>query len=140
MEIRISIKKFDLKSNEIIKAVRGGKVGKYAALQWLKLYSPYMPFESGMLGANVEIESWKITHTAPYAHYQYAGQVYGPSFPIQDGAAFFSPKGKPKHPTGRKLKYRNPRASAEWDKAAAPVQGGKLAQAIQQYIDAEGIF
>lgn len=140
MEVRLSIKKFDLKGNEILKAVRSGNVGKYAAVQWLKLYKPYMPFDSGVLGVIVEFEPWKITHTAPYAHYQYAGEVYGPSYPIQDGAAFFSPKGKPKHPTGRKLQYKNPRASAEWDKAAAPTQGRKLARTIQDYIDSEGIF
>lgn len=140
MEIRVQIKKFDLKSNEILKAVRTGHVGKYAAVEWLRLYKPYMPFESGILGATVEIEPWKITHTAPYAHYQYAGEVYGPSYPIQDGAAFFSPKGKPKHRTGRRIQYRNPRASAEWDKAVAQTQGHKLAQAIQDYIDREGII
>lgn len=136
----MQLKKFDLKGDEILKATRGGKVGKYAAEQWLRLYEPYMPYDAGMLANQVEIEPWKVTHTVPYAHYQYMGEVYGPSFPIQDGAAFFSPKGKKKRPAGRKLHYKNPRAAAKWDQAAMPAQGWKLAQAIQQYIDREGIF
>ena len=140
MEIRISLKKFDLKSNEILKAVRGGNVGKYAAEQWLKFYKPYLPINRGELGKNVEIEPWKVTHIGPYAHYQYVGEVYGPSFPVQGGDAFRSPKEKHKHPTGRRLHYKNPRAAAEWDKAAAPTQGPKLVRAIQDYIDREGIF
>ena len=140
MEIRLEIKKFDLKTNEILKAARGDKVGLYAAKEWHKLYLPYVPRYMGIMADNVEYEPWKITHTQPYSHYQYAGQVYGPSFPIQEGAAFLSTKGKKKHPTGRALHYKNPRAAAKWDQAAIPAQGHKLTQAIQSYIDAEGIF
>ena len=140
MEIRLEIKKFNLNTNEILKAVRGDKVGIFAAKEWHKLYFPYVAWDQGELAKSVEYEPWKITHTQPYSHYQYAGQVYGPSFPIQEGAAYFSPKGKKKRPTGRALHYKNPRAAAKWDQAAIPAQGHKLTQAIQNYIDAEGIF
>lgn len=140
MEIRLEIKKFDLKTGEILKAARGDKVGLCAAKEWHRLYLPYVPWDQGIMARNVEYEPWKITHTQPYAHYQYEGQVYGPSFPIQEGAAFFSPKGKKKRPTGRALKYKNPRAAAKWDQAAIPTQGNKLTQAIQDYIDAEGLL
>ena len=56
----------------------------------------------------------------PYAHYQYMGIVYGPNIPIiEDGIlmGFFSPPGRPKHPTDRALIYDtsyNEKAGPYW--------------------------
>ena len=110
----------------------------YAASEWHKLYSPYVPFESGTLRDSVTIAPKTITHNAPYAHYQYAGEVYGPNYPItQNGVrvGYFSPPNRPKHRTGGKLKYKNPKAAAKWDQVAAATQTPKLISSLQAYID-----
>lgn len=113
----------------------------YAAAQWHRLYKDYVPMAEGDLYNRVTIAPKEITHNAPYAHYQYEGIVYGPNIPITENGTvvgFFSPPGKPKSKTGRKLKYNkglHPKASAKWDKAAAPAQLPKLASSLQNYID-----
>ena len=69
---------------------------------------------------STEIGSGKVIWSAPYAHYQYMGIVYGPNIPIlQDGVlmGWFSPPGRPKHPTDRELTYdtsQNPMAGPHW--------------------------
>ena len=111
---------------------------KFAASEWHRLYAPYVPFESGTLRDSVTIKPKTITHRAPYAHYQYTGEVYGPKPPItQNGVqvGFFSTPNRPKHKTGGKLKYKNPKAAAKWDQAAAPTQKPKLVSSLQAYID-----
>lgn len=83
----------------------------FAASEWHRLYSPYVPMQSGMLKDTVTIRPKEIEHTVPYARYQY----YGTGF-------HFS-------------KIMNPKASAKWDQAAAPTQLPKLASSMQAYID-----
>ena len=110
----------------------------FAASEWHRLYAPYVPFESGALRDSVTIEPKTITHNAPYAHYQYTGDVYGPNYPItQNGVrvGYYSPPNRPKSRTGERLKYKNPLASAKWDEAAAPTQLPKLVSSLQAYID-----
>lgn len=89
---------------------------------------PLMPFRQGALMDSVSfpqgVDGGEIkwgNRNVPYAHYQYAGQVYGPNIPKRDAQGniigWFSPKGKAKHPTGRKLQYSttsHPEAGAEW--------------------------
>ena len=111
---------------------------KFAASEWHRLYAAYVPFESGALRDSVTITPKTITHNAPYAHYQYTGDVYGPNYPItQNGVrvGYYSPPNRPKHPTGGKLKYKNPKAAAKWDQVAAPTQTPKLVSSLQAYID-----
>lgn len=110
----------------------------FAASEWHRLYAPYVPFESGTLRDSVTIEPKTITHNAPYAHYQYTGEVYGPNYPIiQNGVlvGFYSKPNRPKQKMGRSLKYKNPKASKKWDLAAAPTQAQNLASSMQAYID-----
>ena len=70
--------------------------------------------------ASTEIGSGQVVWNTPYAHYQYMGIVYGPNIPvIQDGIlmGWFSPPGRPKHPTDRELTYdtaQNDRAGSYW--------------------------
>jgi hypothetical protein len=139
MIINVDINESGMKLDDIATLVSSDKLGKFAASEWLRLYKPYVPFETGALSTSVAIEPWKITHTAPYAHYQYEGMVYGPSFPLDDGARWISPKGKKKYPTGKTLRYRNPRAAAKWDQAAIPTQQQKLVEALQAFIN-QGLF
>lgn len=110
----------------------------YAASEWHRLYAPYVPFESGALRDSVTIAPKTITHNAPYAHYQYTGEVYGPNYPItQNGVrvGYYSPPNRPKYPTGKRLKYKNPKAAAKWDQVAAATQTPKLVSSLQAYID-----
>ncbi|MDO5797515.1 MAG: minor capsid protein [Eubacteriales bacterium] len=89
---------------------------------------PLMPFQQGALvdsvsfpkGADGGEIKWG-NRNVPYAHYQYMGEVYGPNIPKKDAQGniigWFSPKGKAKHPTGRKLQYSttaHPEAGVEW--------------------------
>ena len=70
--------------------------------------------------AATDIGSGMVVWNTPYAHYQYMGIVYGPNIPIiEDGIlmGFFSPPGRPKHPTDRSLTYdtsQNPMAGPYW--------------------------
>ena len=111
---------------------------KFAASEWHRLYAPYVPFESGALRDSVTIAPKTITHNAPYAHYQYTGEVYGPNYPItQNGVrvGYYSTPNRPKQRTGKKLKYKNPKAAAKWDEVAAGTQLPKLVSSLQAYID-----
>ena len=127
---------------KIAGAVDGDAFWTFAATEWWRLITPYTPKDSGALAETVSITPKTIEYTSPYAHYQYVGDVYGPSIPImQSGAVvgFFSKKGETKHPTGAKLKYTNPLASAQWDKAAEPTQKSALIARIQEFIDGGGL-
>ena len=84
----------------------------------------YWAFDTGTLARSAytasDIGSGKVIYPGPYAHYQFYGEVYGPNIPIFEDdsgvpTGWFSPPGKKKHPTGRKLQYktdRNPLAGA----------------------------
>jgi hypothetical protein len=124
-----------------LRKVRSDPFWTFAASEWHRLYKGYVPKRTGVLSEQVVITPGQIEHTAPYAHYQYVGEVYGPNYPVYENGVivgWVSPRGRPKHPTGRSLKYKrdlNPLASREWDKAAEPTQKPKLVRAMQRYID-----
>lgn len=42
---------------------------------------PYVPMLSGGLRESAEAKPSGVVYTAPYAHYQYEGEVYGPNLP-----------------------------------------------------------
>ena len=75
---------------------------------------PLIPFQQGALRNSVNypqgIYGGEIEYNTPYAHYQYEGIVYGPSYPIRDSQGniigWYSPPKK--NPTGRKLTYHTP--------------------------------
>lgn len=116
----------------------------FATEQWHDLIRPYVPMDTGIMEKRVIITPKQIEYTAPYAHYQYMGEVYGPNIPITQGGVvvgFFSKPGVVKHPTGASLNYKrdkNPLASARWDKAAEPSQKAALIAALQAYVDRGG--
>ena len=128
---------------KLLGPVRTDAFWEYAASEWHRLYKDYVPMKSGELYGQVTIEPKTITHTAPYAHYQYEGVMYGPNYPIMENGAiagFFSMPNRKKSATGRKLKYSHdlhPKATREWDKAAAPTQKKKLERAMMNYLRRE---
>lgn len=88
---------------------------------------PYIPASPNRIledsaQASTDIGSGLVVWNTPYAHYQYAGIVYGPNIPIIDPETgvllgWFSPPGRPKHPTDRELTYdtsQNPMAGPYW--------------------------
>lgn len=113
----------------------------YAHTRLAAYCQPYVPMQTGTLANTVEITPTHIEYTAPYAHYQYMGEVYGPNIPIHDAqgrlTGWFSPPGRAKHPTGRELTYSHelhPLATDHWDQAAMQARGDDLTGEIASYI------
>ena len=87
-------------------------------------YVPASPNRTLEFSAQVstEIGSGLVIWNTPYAHYQYMGVVYGPNIPRIEPETgvllgWFSPPGRPKHPTNRKLTYdtgQNKLAGPQW--------------------------
>jgi hypothetical protein len=77
---------------------------------------PLVPFRQGALRNSVfypqGIHGGEIEYNTVYAHMIYAGIVYSPNIPIKDATGnitgWFSPPGKKKTPTDRKLQYHTP--------------------------------
>lgn len=133
MAFRITVKT-NIDVPKTVSAVRGDEFWKFAATEWWRLISEYTPRDTRNLIQNVDIRPKEIEYKSPYSHYMYEGKVMGPNYYNPD-YGFWSPPGQKKHYTGAELKYTNPKASKEWDKAAEPIQGPKLVQAMQGYID-----
>jgi hypothetical protein len=77
---------------------------------------PLIPFRQGALRNSQSypegVDGDWIEYNTPYAHYVYAGEIYGPNIPIKDSegniTGWFSPPGQKKKPTGRPLTYHTP--------------------------------
>lgn len=139
MKITISLAEVNINTKALTSKLENDRgFWTYAANTWHKLYLPYVPFDQGPLRSQVSTRPKEIEHTVPYAHYQYEGMVYGPNHPVMEKdriVGYFSTRNRPKKPTGKRLKYKNPKASAKWDKAAEPTQKPKLIRSLQKYID-----
>lgn len=95
-----------------------------SVIDYCQPYVPASPDRTLEFSAQVstDIGSGTVMWNTPYAHYQYAGIVYGPNIPIIDPETgvlmgWFSPPGRPKHPTDRELTYdtsQNPMAGPYW--------------------------
>lgn len=93
------------------KAANDRGLWTFAATEWHRLYSPYVPMREGFLTNNVIIRPKEIEHAVPYARRLYNGVGF------------------------RFRKEKHPKASAKWDQAARATQLPKLVSAIQGYID-----
>jgi len=93
-----------------LREVRDDEFWTFAATEWHRLYSPYVPMATGMLMSQVRITPGQIEHVEPYAHRMYTG-----NFNFR-----------------RDL---HPLAAREWDQAARPTQEPKLVRAMQAYVD-----
>lgn len=105
----------------------GGRVQQIIDQRVIDFCLPYVPASPDRTlefsaQAATEIGSGQVVWNTPYAHYQYMGIVYGPNIPILDPETgvlmgWFSPPGRPKHPTDRELTYdqsQNPMAGPRW--------------------------
>lgn len=105
---------------------QGGRVQQTIDQKVIDYCTPYVPASPDKTlefsaQVSTEIGSGLVIWNTPYAHYQYMGIVYGPNFLVDvegDGVLEWrSPKGRPKHPTDRKLTYdtsQNPMAGPYW--------------------------
>ncbi len=106
----------DVNAKAVSRRVARNKVfGVFAAAEWFRLITPYVPYETGNLAEDVTIEPNKITYNALYARRLY----YGTSFNFR----------KDKHAL----------ASAKWNEAAKAIQKPKLIRALQRKIEKEDI-
>lgn len=97
--------------NELMSKLDDSQFWTFAASEWHRLYTPWVPFDQGYLTKLVEITPKTIEHTTPYARRIYEGE--GMNF----------------------QKTQHPLASAYWDIAAMPTQETKLIDALQSYVD-----
>lgn len=106
---------------------KGGRVQRFIDQKVIDECRPYVPASPNRIlensaQASTEIGSGMVIWNTPYAHYQYMGIVYGPNIPEIDPETgvlmgFWSPPGRPKQPTDRKLQYdtaQNPLAGSYW--------------------------
>lgn len=97
------------KQKELLKTLNDDKVKIKVNTYIAKAMNEFVPKKSGALRRSVKVTPDSISWTAPYAHYQWKGEVWGPNFPIiglkengSIGVLDWRSK-SPKHPTGRKL-------------------------------------
>ena len=121
-----------------------GRVQKYFTKRCAEHMDKYIPLDEGGLAYdNRIIEADRIIYESPYAHYMYIGKVMGPSIPIkEDGiiVGWFSPKGKPKHYTGKNIDYSKSQARGHqyagsyWDKRMWRAEKKEVIQEVQNYL------
>lgn len=109
-----------------------------------QLSDPYVPMDQGTLKNTSQVVEQAgqvyILYNRPYAHYQYAGEVYGPNIPIIDKASgavlgYFSKPQQKKHPTGRPLTYSGaPMRGKAWDKRMMADRGGDVRRELARYV------
>lgn len=134
-----------INDSEINRKIDGDALGNFASHEWHRLINPYTPHRTGNLERNVRYKPWEFEYMSPYAHYQYAGDLYvDPIYKVggftpDGGVTFFSRPGVKKLNSGKPLNYskeHNPKATREWDKAAIrDGQGKKLAKAMQGWVN-----
>lgn len=143
--MKMRIKLFDTPIRLAKKHAGGKKINLFFANECRRLMDPYVPANNLILSQNVTVtadnDSGYVTYNSPYAHYQYTGEVYGPSIPIYENgevAGFWSPPEK--YPTGRKLQYntfRHPLATDHWDKAMMTARSGDLEASVERFLNNE---
>lgn len=120
----------NLDPNDLLAAYgleKGGRVQRFIDQKVIDSCTPYVPASPDRTlefsaQVSTDIGSGMVVWNTPYAHYQYMGIVYGPNIPILEPETgillgFFSPPGRPKHPTDRELTYdtsQNPMAGPYW--------------------------
>ena len=118
----------------ILRRLDDDKFWKFGASEWHKLISPYTPMQTGTLFESVAIRPKEIEYKQPYAHYVYHGIL----MVDPDTGSSYAKKGAKKVYASKQLHYqkdKHPLATKEWDKVAEPIQGPKLVDAMQGYIN-----
>lgn len=104
---------------------------------------PLVPLLNGQLRRSATfpegVYGGVLEYNTPYAHYQYVGEVYGPNIPRKDDngniIGRYSPSGKKKHPTGRKMaKYSQSGTGPEWFSKAKERHGDKWLRLVREEV------
>lgn len=140
MELRVDFE-WKKRPDQIAKERINSNTQLFMANEAKRLMDPYVPANNLVLAQNVSIytgnEYGVVEYRSPYAHYQYAGELYVSSATGSPWAT----KGEYKVPTGKKLEhktFRHPLATSEWDKAMKTTRMEDLERAMQKYIDRGG--
>lgn len=119
-----------------------GRVQKFFTDTCAKHMDKYVPYGDTGLLRNYVIQGTNIVYNQPYAHYMYKGDAMGPNIPIKEGktiVGWFSPKGKKKHYTGKKLKYNQTAgheyAGPYWDKRMKSAEMNDIVKEVQEKIN-----
>lgn len=110
MNMKLSVSAIHVDVEGHMRRVRSDAFWTFAASEWHRLYGPWVPKRTGVLENTVRITPGQVEHVAPYSIYDYNG-----NFNFR-----------------RDL---HPKASRQWDKAAAPTQKPKLVDSMQNYVD-----
>lgn len=108
MRIEVSEVNIDIEGH--LRKVHADHFWLFAAGEWHRLYTPYVPMDTGMLFRQVNITPGQIEHNVPYAQ-----RIYNGNFNFS----------KDKHPLATRM----------WDKVAEPTEKPKLIRAMQRYVD-----
>ena len=104
---------------------------------------PLVPLLNGQLRRSANfpegVYGGVLEYNTPYAMYQYRGEIYGPNIPIKDSSGnitgWCSPKGKAKHPTGRKMSnYSQSGTGPEWFSKAKERHGDKWLRLVREEV------
>lgn len=102
---------------------------------------PLVPLLNGQLRRSANfpegVYGGVLEYKTPYAHYQYVGEIYGPNIPRKDDngniVGWYSPKGKAKHPTGRKMaNYSQSGTGPEWFEKAKEQNKDKWLRLVRE--------
>lgn len=130
-----------------ISTVKSEKFWKFAANEWFKLITPYVPMDTGILSTTVDMKPEKNSKGKKkrLANKTIQSIAEG-SGNIKGGMGF----GEIEYtsPYAHKMycgnfnfrKDRHQLASSQWDKAAEPTQKPKLLRSMQDYIDSGRLF
>ena len=109
------------------------RVGLFLANTWIRYFSKYVPMQEGTLRDSVTPEPFKVTYNAPYAHYQWQGELYvSPTT-----GSSWAKAGEIKIPAGKSLEYskeQNPLAASHWEQPAYEAFKGTVARQVAEYI------
>ena len=110
---------------------------KYLASEVKRFSDPYTPMQQGILQkATIAADGSSITYTAPYAHYQWEGIVYGPNY--TNGERFWSGKA-PKTPTGKPISYSGaPMRGKQWTLRMLADKSEDVKRSLDAYIRQKG--
>lgn len=97
-----------------LRRIRSEKLWTFAANEWFRLITPFVPMDTGALSTTTEISGEKGKGTVNYIA-PYSKKMYYNNYNFR--------------------KDKHPKASSEWDKAAAPTQKKKLIAAMQKYVE-----
>ena len=106
---------------------------RHIASEVKRFSDPYVPYQQGLLkNASIANDGRTITYGAPYAHYHWVGEIYGPNIPLGD-EGFFS-RG-PKSPIGRQMNYHGaPMRGPKWTERAMADRKSDLEQSVKTFI------